>query len=163
MFGCDNLVVEKQNVTVFVNEGDERFPVYKCYQLRPGCLRDTDCVNWPVRYLGPCYCAGTSCMAVKKEGSRGKTATQLVKRSSPVGKFTDQINSLCSWRGGGCKCERGELEEVWPLGSILLRSTKTDKSANWVLILLVVVGVLVSGGAVYLVCKKSAKSKTKSA
>ena len=33
VFGCDHLVVEKQNVTLFVNEGDDNFPVYKCLQV----------------------------------------------------------------------------------------------------------------------------------
>ena len=33
VFGCDHHVVEKHNLTVFVNEGDDEFPVYKCLQV----------------------------------------------------------------------------------------------------------------------------------
>ncbi|XP_063679418.1 uncharacterized protein LOC134814963 [Bolinopsis microptera] len=162
VFGCDHHVVEKQNHTVFVNEGDDEFPIYKCLQLRPGCMSDTDCINWPVKYMGPCYCAGKSCMAIKKEGKQGTQSAELIRRSSPVGKFHDPINSLCNWSGqGGCSCDRGELEEVWPLGSILLRSTRVEKPVNWLLVLFVVGIVVMLAGFGFWVKKRSDKSKAK--
>ena len=40
-------------------------------------MSDSDCINWPVKYVGPCYCAGKSCMAVKKAGAKGTKATVL--------------------------------------------------------------------------------------
>ena len=161
VFGCDHQVVEKQNVTVFINEGDDSFPMYKCLQLRPGCMSDSDCKNWPIKYLGPCYCAGKSCIAVKKDGIKGTKSTQLHVRYSPLGKFHDPINDLCSWNSaGGCTCETGELEDVWPLGSVLLKSTKLKKSLNWNLILFVSVIVLVFAGLILLKVLKSKSIKT---
>ena len=79
-----------------------------------------------------------------------------------MGKFHDPINLLCNWSSkGGCTCDRGELEEVWPLGSILLKSTRAQKPINWLLILFVVGVVVVLAGFGFWVKKGSDKSKAK--
>ena len=77
-----------------------------------------------------------------------------------MGKFHDPINSLCNWsRQGGCYCDKGELAEVWPLGSMLLRSTRVDRPVNWFLILFVAGIVVLFVG--FWVKKNLDKSKVK--
>ncbi|KAL5259727.1 hypothetical protein ACHWQZ_G009987 [Mnemiopsis leidyi] len=161
LFGCHHQVIEGQNVTVFANVGDDNMPVFKCFQLRPGCIKHSDCVNWPIKYVSPCYCAGKSCMEVKRQGIKGKRSTELSRRYLPGGVLGDLTNFSCKWNSQhGCLCDVGELEEVWPQGLALTRGMARDMKVYWILGF-IGVGVVVI--VVWLACRKTPISPVDSA
>lgn len=133
LFGCDHLEVSNRNITVFVNIGSDDYPEYQCRQVMPGCQEDSDCKMWPFHLAGPCYCSGPTCMAMKKEGRVRGTAHVLQSRGFVAGKHSDNDNSRCVRRLTSCVCNKqgSDLVEVWPLGSILLKTTKPKQPTSW--------------------------------
>ena len=148
VFGCQYEHADGEDVTVFVNVGDNEYPIYQCHQLKAGCQSDSDCKNWPLKYMGPCYCSGATCMALVKESSGSiYRARDLAVRMYVAGKYTDMTNNRCYYSRAGCSCDlRGAvLEEVWPLGSIHINFKKpaTAPSVSAWMIVLYVTALLV--------------------
>lgn len=150
VFGCEYQVVERKEMTKFVQTGSEEFPDYKCLQVKIGCQSNSDCEHWPLRVLGACYCTGVTCMGIKTPGVDTVQLPELERRLTLQGSHHDVSNRRCYWRTGACLCDtRGEvLEERWPLGSILLK-TKTPQRRGWNWWLVVFVVLL---GTLFLAC-----------
>eukprot|EP00116_Pleurobrachia_bachei_P002334 sb/3462596/ len=155
IFGCDHQVIGGRNITVFLNLGTDDYPQFECHQVPPGCQTDSDCRNWPLKFLGPCYCSGESCLTAKVQGIRKQSSNELVVQRGTVGAFSDEVNSRCTYSPTrGCSCTPASLTEVWPLGSIVLRSTKPASTIRWVLVLGVVVVLVVLVGVLVVVVRK---------